>query len=98
MSAPVQARPKCAWAGCDKPARAKGFCDTHYRHLLRRAHGVGGIEPMDETVYKLRIRVAGRGTQPIYYSNPEAAYARADIERKRGTLLFFGRYDFAKEE
>lgn len=93
MSEPKQ----CARKNCSRPSRARGYCENHYREALRREHGVGGIEPKDSCVYKIRVRLASGYVQPLYYSNEKIAKAKADLEASRGRLLYFARYDFAEE-
>lgn len=92
----IEQQPTCAWDGCTKDQRSKGYCDTHYRHFLRREQGVGGIEPLDDVVYKVRVRGAN-GTQPFYYSKPEAAMAKVAEARADGSLLYFAEYVLSKK-
>lgn len=82
---------QCSRPGCEKPSRARGLCDTDYRREQRRERGVGGIEPMDGAVYKIRVR-APHGTQPYYYSNRAMAYAAARDAQSKGVLLYFTKY------
>lgn len=93
---PPKPKEPCKIEGCPDNARARGLCDTHYRQVLRREQGVGGIEPMDGVVYKVRVRMA-TGSQPYYYSKPEMAYAKAREARADGALIFFGMYKIEKE-
>lgn len=86
----------CQWpSGCNKPTRARKLCDTHYRTLMRRERGVGGIEPKDDYVYKVRVKTP-YGSQPHYYSQIEKAMERVAQARKDGTLLYFAEYRFNK--
>lgn len=81
----------CRIEGCSHQARSQGYCDTHYRRVLRRRRGVGGIQPIDGAVYKIRVR-SSNGTQPIYYSKLEAAQQAAKRYSEEGRLLYFGKY------
>ena len=47
---------------------------------------------MDGRVFKVRVLVPGRGSQPFYYSKPEAAMAKVAEARKDGTLQYFAEY------
>lgn len=83
---------RCSTEGCDRKSRAKGMCDTCYRRAAYRERtGSTGIEPLDDTIYKVRV-MEPQGSQPYYYSKPEMAYAKAAEARKDGLLLFFGEY------
>ena len=83
---------QCAHPGCTLPARARGYCDTHYRQHLRARRGPGGTDPLDGRIYKLRIRLPDGATQPLYFSQPDVAHARAEKEEARGALIYFASY------
>lgn len=83
----------CAYVGCKAPSRARGFCENHYRRLLRRERGVGGVEPLDQYVYKVRVRTP-HGSQPFYYSDVDKAMGKAAEARADNALLYFAEYRF----
>ncbi len=37
-------RPRCSAQGCDRPSHTRGYCDTHYRQVLR--HGQAEAAPI----------------------------------------------------
>lgn len=92
MGRPPKPKKPCGVGGCTKDARARGYCDTDYRRILRAEQGIGGITPLDGQVYKLRIRLRTGATQPVYYSDKGLAYARARREQRDGRLLYFASY------
>jgi hypothetical protein len=83
----------CGWENCDRPTRARGFCDTHYRRVRRIESGVdkGGSVPKDGAVYKIRVW-RPTGAQPYYYSDFDKALIRVAEARADGTLLYFAKY------
>lgn len=82
----------CLMEGCDRPSRARGYCDTHYRQVKYGYSGENGRPSMDGTVWKVRIRNT-RGSQPYYFSDREQAFARANAAMHAGTLMFFAEYE-----
>lgn len=54
-----------------------------------------GARPKDEVIYKLRVSGIN-GAQPVYYSDPARAMARAREAKRNGDLLYFGEYRLSK--
>src|SRR3954447_5217577 len=92
MGRPPKPKKPCGFGGCTEDARARGFCDTHYRRVLAAERGVGGIVPLDGGGFKLRVRLRTGATHPIYSSDKALATARARREKNAGRLLYFAVY------
>lgn len=92
----MRKRTLCSVEDCTEVARSRGKCENHYRESLRRERGIGGIEPYDDVIYKIRLRTP-RGTQPFYFSKPERAASVAAQAKVDGTLLFYGEYKLERK-
>lgn len=82
-----------------EPVHALGKCRQHYWRDYKRdraaeagtSTGPAGRPPLDQQVYKLRIRYNDQSITK-HYSDARVAQRWADEHAKAGTLLFYGKY------